>query len=462
MDFLDAFLGDAKKWIVGECSIDLRFVARKSSTPDTYEIVHASLAVLPLPDQRSKDLDFELEANGFWFGQQHADGLSAQEAINIVADACAGFVVAYGRHLKLTGYGRNFRALPVDNEWVASTLGISIGSQAPWGHREDVSLLEVNETLRRSSPPFDGLEDILSWLALQADLGSEDRKLNLIVHAPVNVRADKTKVEDGAVHLTVVAHPNLEFDDVTVALRGAPPKGVAHRMQVADRIVWADSEDDVRYGTAKIEMPGIDAAQVILSLGFRYIFRQWFTDAVRSRNERYLAVRLFDANLKQLRRFVLEDSNSDKFEIAIAALAFMSGFSPGMTLETSAPDIVVSTPTGRLVLVECTIKTSDVHLKIGKLVDRREALRKALQGDGRQVSLLSVLVCQSSRENVAAEDRELAQKGILLLCREDLQTHLDGALHAPIDPDQMYKDALDHLMLLSRPTSTPSTSGDLF
>jgi hypothetical protein len=311
----------------------------------------------------------------------------------------------------------------------------------------------LNHALRHASPPFDGLEDLLNWLDLRTDFdASSESKLRLHVATPADVSLDDTSVENGVLNLTIAAHPKCDVATLSVAVRGAPGKGITTRQQVADNIKWEEPNEMKRIGKARIELTDADAALVMLSVGAHYVRRHWFVDPVRSTNERLLATRLFDGNLKMLRRYLLEEQNQDKFELAVAALLFLSGFAPAIQCETEASDIVVVTPGGRIALVECTLKISDFNTKLGKLVHRREALAQALSTSGRVVQVLSVLACQASRAQIAPDDIELAHKGILVVARESLEQHLNTGLHFPNDADKMYVEYQARLAQLATPS----------
>jgi hypothetical protein len=153
-----------------------------------------------------------------------------------------------------------------------------------------------------------------------------------------------------------------------------------------------------------------------------------------------MAVQHFDTDLRKIRSAVLEAPESAKFEQGVAALLFLLDFSPVLQIETDSPDLVVTTPGGQLVLVECTTKISDFSVKLGKLVDRRGSLSKSLAGAGHPPEILAVLICRSPRDQIAAHEDELRTHKIRLLAREDLQDSFDRVRH-PNDPDKIVSDA---------------------
>ena len=142
-----------------------------------------------------------------------------------------------------------------------------------------------------------------------------------------------------------------------------------------------------------------------------------------------------------VKEVVLETSDSKRFEQGIAVLLFVLGFSPSVQIETDAPDLIVTTPIGKLVIVECTTRTADFAAKVGKLVDRRGALTKYLTKSGHPADIAAVLICRLPRDQIAVHEAELRSANVILLAREDLEKGLNRVRFFT-DPDRMLDDAL--------------------
>ena len=142
-----------------------------------------------------------------------------------------------------------------------------------------------------------------------------------------------------------------------------------------------------------------------------------------------------------IRRGLLDDADPKRFEIAISALLFLLGFSPSVQLETDSPDLIVATPLGRLVVVECTTRVADVASKVGKLVDRREALQRKLRADNAGAEVSAALVCRVPRDQIAAQSDNLKAVRIILVSAEDITAGLDRAW-ATNNPDDILDQAL--------------------
>ena len=208
---------------------------------------------------------------------------------------------------------------------------------------------------------------------------------------------------------------------VGLAISSAPPQGLTGRQQIASHIKWGDVVNNRREGIAVVATNGCDSVLTILMVGAFTIRRQWIGDPSKARNNRYIAVSHFDRDLRKVREAVLDLSDSKKFEQGIAALLFLLGYSPAQQIETESPDLIVATPGGKLLVVECTLKVSDFAAKMGKLVDRRESQAKALELAGHSVKVLAVLICRLPRDQIATHSDQLRAHKIFLQTRGDLE-----------------------------------------
>lgn len=249
-----------------------------------------------------------------------------------------------------------------------------------------------------------------------------------------------TTLTNNKLRLILHTHPRLEKSQVGVAIRGVPG-GFESREQIGQRIRWGRPKNGRTEGVVEIALPSASAALVMVSLGPDTVRRNWILDPAKAPNLRAAATLQFDRDLRMIRRGLFEDPDPYRFDRAVAALLFMFGFSPALQLETDAPDMAVATPAGRLVLVECTTRTSDVPAKIGKLVDRRGALRKALQSSDQVAEVSAALICRSPRNQVAAHVATLREMNIILATEEDLNEGLSRC-RGPASADDILTSAL--------------------
>jgi len=225
-----------------------------------------------------------------------------------------------------------------------------------------------------------------------------------------------------------------------------PSNDLNTRLQLSSQISWKRPKNGRRGGTAEIHLEQAYSALVMLMVGESTVRRQWFLDPTKARNNRLLAVREFDKDLRMIKRAVLDDPGADshRFERGVAALLFLLGFAPMIQLEKDAPDLVVMTPGGTLAIIECTTKIADFHLKLGKLIDRRGALIKTLSASGHQARVDAFLVCALPRDQISAQQETLKDHQVILIAKDQLESAFEQVLF-PSDPDKLLDEARDQL-----------------
>lgn len=265
--------------------------------------------------------------------------------------------------------------------------------------------------------------------------------ITIHISPPVDLMLDKSRVRDN--HLELEIHAMQSFDTARIGLAVAtfPVDGISSRRQIAPKIRWAKPRGGLRKGTVTVKTKKMDSALVMLTAGDATIRRQWFLDPEKVRNQRLAAVQLFDKDLRMVKQAVLQAGDAARFELGVQMVLFLLGFAPTVMLERDAPDLVVAAPSGRLVLVECTIRIADFHAKLGKLIDRRGAAIKYMQSSGHGTTLFAALVCALPRDQIAVSDAELAKHGVMLATAETLSVLFDRARY-PNDPDKLLDEAL--------------------
>jgi hypothetical protein len=189
-------------------------------------------------------------------------------------------------------------------------------------------------------------------------------------------------------------------------------------------------------GIAQVHLDQADSALVMLMIGDSTVRRQWFLDQSKARNSRLVALQHFDKDLRMVKQAVFQTTDSERFEKGVAALLFLLGFSPVLSVETNAPDIVVTTPAGRLVVVECTTRIADFNSKLGKLVDRKGALSKALETSSHYSRVDAVLVCSLPRGQIVVDAADLDGHQVILITKQEIEAAFDR-LRFPNNPDEL-------------------------
>ncbi len=301
--------------------------------------------------------------------------------------------------------------------------------------------LANEHALRCGITPFDGLSDLASMLQLSdMRVNGQSPRINIRIGPPADILFSETSLSANRLKLTVNAHPKFSTKKIALAIRTFPSQELQSRKQIAQSIIWDRPKNGIRKGQINLVVSHSDSLLTMLVIGGRTARRQWFVDPEKAVNHRYVATQLFDKELRQLRTSILEPIDADRFERGIASLLFLLGFSPAVQVESQAPDLIVATAGGKLALVECTLKIADFQNKLGKLVDRRNALLTALEANGQAIDVSAFLVCALPRAQVAVDEARLNQLRVMLLCKEDL-VQAFTQLRSPRDADEMLSTA---------------------
>lgn len=437
-DMVSVFLQSASDWLCDGYDLDVRYIA--AATKAGPEILVATLMLNPLPPQRA-DLSFQIASSRLLIGHKQISANRKTSLLRILTKAISGEIDVGSQTLRLIPETKldYFSEMTYRDRWF-SDLQLQVFG-ARYSQSNNLELVSIDNELRLATPPFDGLGDACNWLSLTPPgSGANPNSLTIRVGPPVDLITEECRLELDKLTITLHAHPKLDVSKVRLAVRASPGSGLLGRQQISGEIAWGRVRNKRRPGVVQISLPQSDSVLVMLMLDQTAVRRHWFVDPSKARNNRYLAAQHFDKDLRMIRTAVMASSDSTKFENGVAALLFLLGFTPSVQLETDAPDLVVATPSGKLTLVECTIRTSDITSKIGKLVDRRGSLSKYLATSGHPAEVNAVLVCRSPLDQLPAQASEASRNRILLVTNEDLLIAFER-VRSPEDPDALLASA---------------------
>ena len=414
-------------------SVSLRYMALQSSD-DSMHLVGLSVSAGPLEVDES--LSFALENSQVVAGLSNLNNQSAKHILKLLKDGALGLLILNGRRYEFSNPPHYYTSELDDiNRWDYDAQLKGAITRTPTGKFDFAA---IDRSLRIADIPFDGVSDLASWLELPNPAKQDfSPSVELRVRPPIDCYIHETFLSDDKLHLVVACHRTLDVSEIRIAIRSVPDRGLSSRMQVAESLQWTQQNAVINTGKAIINLENAEASLVIVSFAGKTIRRQWFIDPVRARSSRTFALRHFDLELRQLRKCLLEGSDSTKFELAVSALLFMLGFAPAPQLETDAPDIIATTPSGRLLLLECTLKTADFTVKVGKLVDRRNSLQERFDKEKHFARIHAILICRVRREQIVYDEEHLKKLGIQLLTLTDLELALEK-INNPGDPDSYF------------------------
>jgi hypothetical protein len=445
-NYKSKFLRATSEWVCDAYAITIRYIVFKNDIGQRW-LANASIDVNPLPHlQNSK---FEIEQPGISAGQIELNGQSRKQVLDLLDLAAQGTINIHGGpcSLFLESDLYFYSEIATQDRWFYD-LNLQVMGERP-KHPINIDFIEIDNQLRRSSPPFDGLADVTAWLNLTTPRSTDiQSSIKIRVGPPIDIIIEQCSLTNNELTLVLHAHPELDISGVGLAVRSMPGNGLAGRKQAASQIKWNTAIFGRKEGLAHIKVEEADNSLVILMLGNETVRRQWFIDPGKARNSRLVATQLFDNELRRLKKVIFDNNDPREFEKGIASLAFLLGFASAQQVESDAPDLIVTTPSGRIALVECTMKTADFTAKLGKLVDRRQALSKAFESNRHHAKIYAILICALPRDQIKHAPAELSDHSVALVTKEDLSAAFNQLRH-PVDPDNMF-DALDNRFATAR------------
>jgi len=430
-----SFFSAATAWICKGYAASIRYVILKDSS-DRWWL--SELAIVLVPIAVREDFNFSLNLEHIKAGQIQLNSQNQFELFKICQAAALGrFILdeeTYFFYSQNISYQSDMRTT---DRWNCDLHLLAVTADGSPSLNIDFS--RINNQLRLASVPFDGISDLCGWLAVGNPNTAEYRPSAVIrVSPPVDWVEKDSHVSNNSLQLKVVAHPSLDVKNIGVAIRVVPGRGIAGRMQVGNMIKW-DRSPDAHLGTLQLSFENAVSVLIMISLAHETVRRHWLLDASKAQNVRLAATKTYDAELSQVRRAIFDSNDSRRFELAIASLLYMLGFSPAPQIETEAPDLIVSTPAGRLIIVECTLRIADFRSKLGKLVDRRNTLQSVLKSGEHNVGLYAVLICALPRSQIVFSESELRDYKIILLAKENLEEAF-ARLPFAVDADALFSE----------------------
>lgn len=451
-DHLELFKSAASEWLCDPYSVDIRYIAIRENNVNI--LLACVINFYPIKFTTSRNLS--LTANNLIAGQEQINDLSLDKLKIFIANLELGKLDLKNLSMSLLSNERlSFYTEMISNDrWYCDAHLLILGD-----FRNSISNIEIakiNSALRHGELPFDGLNDLVTYLNLPDPFsGQRQPQIEIRISPPIDIRIEESSLSKGKFNLILHAHPKLNTNNITLAFRTFP-ETLTSRKQVSSKIKWKLKKDGLQIGKLGIRETKAFAVQAILLAGSNTVRRQFFDDILKVPNRRLFAISAYDKDLKMLKQ-ALSDTGSDKFEKAVNSLAYILGFSGCVLNEMNAPDIILSTPSENLVVIECTTRIADFATKLGKLVDRKNALITLLEKSGDSRKVYSYLVCGLPKNQIRHSELDLARDKVTLLTKETLDELLNQ-LKFPRDLEKLLSDdekILENLLLQSNNPQVP-------
>jgi hypothetical protein len=365
--------------------------------------------------------------------------------IDFVRTALAGSHLVVGEHVlqfmndSASGYSvYHDHATAPHRNWQRSSYldRLRLNGARRW----DLVSNRLTELERELQPlGFRGLDGLMAEYGL--GLSDSDMLLIEIAAEPVVRISPKSKILGERVEIEVNVTDRLTTEHVTVTMVDAQSDGRSFRRSLsAKELLWSRVEQDW-VGTCTVHLP----ERTILTCRALYAGSLHdeieLSDLAALPNPRRAIVELADPGLQRLRCPIIAPKNHQEqndFEAGIAVLLYMLGFESvrvgGLKKLSDAADIFARTPSGRVLVIECTTEVLDPKDKIGKLLRRmeeaKERLSAAISGFKPEY-VIGVVAIPKVRSDLGAVWKAANDRGVLILCRPEIEQALDRTRFCP-------------------------------
>ncbi len=299
--------------------------------------------------------------------------------------------------------------------------------------------------LRAAETPYDGLQDLLN--EFQPGLLRGVNSVEILAFAVVAVDAQSTIAKEAAT-LSVRAALTADKEKISVGVRVIEQGRVVRRERLAGNVFEWEDKGDYRLGSKQLAVPKAAVVHALASYNGVALQHYYFSDPDSFQNPRRAAYESFDPRLSMLNDILTKSQGSRDardFEAAMPWLFWMLGFAPahigGLARSRDAADFLVSTPSGNLAVVECTVGLLKDDNKLPKLHDRAQAVRRNLDtSSARHLRVLPVIMTAKSAEEVKPDIEQAEKLGIYVITREGIEQLMLQTL-TPANADHLYERA---------------------
>jgi len=281
---------------------------------------------------------------------------------------------------------------------------------------------------------IDGIEELMRIYDLR---GSDETTLD-IVASPVAAFNSHSTVRGRHVVVGFSLAQDLERESFNIAVRNADTnaRDVPRTLNGRD-IVWTEHSD---CGSARWEfdLPQNEVIDCRLVYAGCVQAEQRFADPHSLPNPLRMIVELVDPGCARLDKILTAPAKrqSEDFETGIAWLLQLLGFTAihvsGLSNMTDEPDILVASPSGAVLIVECTIGVPDDD-KLTMLISRTVRMRELQQSQNGTTSseVIPLLVTPRSRDELVGIRAKADKHGIILLCRAEITDAVERTQFPP-------------------------------
>ena len=331
--------------------------------------------------------------------------------------------------------------------------------------RDRLDSLSLGWELKAAPTPFEGVQELCSEFGV-GPIDGDSSTVEIVAFSVAAIGGESSLTGTKA-KLVINLVNGLEREKASIGYRMIERNAVVKRgMLFGSAISWG-SDTNFQRGEAELEVTAGAVLHCVASHGGHAQHHYWVADPTTAQNPFRAIHQAFDKNLDVLQGLVAKaqtkGANARDLEIAVAWLLWMLGFSTthiGGTPQTgNAPDLIAATPSGNLVVVECTTGILKEDSKLPHLFERTEKVRQCLIASGNQhLKVLPVIVTTKTREEVKSELDYAHKNGALVATIEDFPQMINRTLLYP-NSERLFAEGEETLQGLQNPPMLPGLQG---
>jgi hypothetical protein len=305
---------------------------------------------------------------------------------------------------------------------------------------------ELDWELKAHALPYDGIDDLAASLAI-GPLSVGPDHVEFAALPIVRIKYD-WNYRDGAALVELVAFEGIDQAKVSLTFRKFRNRQVVERGSLGSNTISWSFREGILHGQTSIQIePDAQLHCVACYAGVAQHFG-WIVDPGTVANPRMVAFNAYDGELVQLRTLLSRTGrggNARDFEAGVSWLLWMLGFGTAhlgnVGVFQDGPDIIATSASGHMAVVECTTGMLRTDNKLPALIARTEVVRRSLQDAGNpSPRLLAVMFTSRTREEIKAELPEAVKHSVYVVARESLDSLLTQAGAYP-NSDALYEQA---------------------
>ena len=288
-----------------------------------------------------------------------------------------------------------------------------------------------------SSQPYGSFSELLGDFNL-IDPGNLGGIIEVTGNVPCIVNRDESHLVEGKATITINALEGLDQNKLRIGLQIFGRGATERRSLSADGFKW-ESNGPIKSGSCNFDAPSASIVRIFLSYAGEIQNHTWIEDFTASPNVRRIIHQTFDPGFELLSSMLQKPperrQDSREFEAAVGWLFWMLGFSPiawsASKRLTDAPDLVMQSDDGTILVLEATIGTLRVENKLPNLIERTQRIRSTLERVGQHFRVLPILCTALEDDSIAADLDHAQSLGVGVISSSVLEAYARRTMQNP-------------------------------